>query len=180
MHSIAIAEWILALVMPRERATSIAGDLAETPRGPARFWSAVVRTAFAAIIHEMTAAPRQMIAMTAYSVLLSLTFAVCFDVVLSLGRRIPGTGWMGPFLGVGFLLLMPVIVGRMVARQSEGKELAAWTSIAIFACACWIAWGFAPKSFLADIGFLVVALPSPLHLTGMLIGMMSHRVRKLL
>lgn len=42
-----VAEWILSLTMPRERAQATVGDLMEAARGPVRFWMQIARTAVA-------------------------------------------------------------------------------------------------------------------------------------
>ena len=170
-----IGELILSLVMPRERSAAVVGDLLEASRGILRFWSVVVATVITTIVQEMVSS-RQAIAMTAYAVLLCLTYSTLFDALLTLSRLVR----LGLIPSFPFLLLMPIFVGRSVARLSDGKELAAWTAIAIFACTNWIAWKSVPESSLLDYRFFALALPSPIHLPGMLIGVLSPRIRKLL
>ncbi len=63
MHSAAVAEWILSLVAPPDRAASTVGDLVEeaSSRGTLWFWSCVLRTAGSHLWHDLTVSPLRML-----------------------------------------------------------------------------------------------------------------------
>src|ERR1035437_2113127 len=59
MHSVHIAEWILALVTTRDRAASTVGDLTEgaATRGVVWFWCGVLRTAASLLWRDVAEHP---------------------------------------------------------------------------------------------------------------------------
>jgi hypothetical protein len=55
MPSFVFAEWILSLIMPRERAAATVGDLVESASGPVDLWVCVVHTFFGSLFRQLLA-----------------------------------------------------------------------------------------------------------------------------
>src|SRR6202034_1360148 len=97
MRSIHLAEWILALVTSRDRASSTAGDLAEraAARGAVSFWFAVLRTLASLLWRDVTEKPARpaVLAFAGLAVLVAVAYlgaavngAVLFSSAHPLGR----------------------------------------------------------------------------------------------
>lgn len=125
MREAAFAEIVLSLVMPRDRASATAGDLVESSRGKLAFISALFRTTAGAALRQMS--------LGTFAKAIVLTFVLNYALralffgMLALGRGTTAA-WMGPIFGVLFLLLSPILIGRLVAGWMPGRELAVWIS----------------------------------------------------
>jgi hypothetical protein len=111
--------------MPRERAAATVGDLLGSMRVRFTFWPAVWRTAASAAFSQLSMGA----AATALSLLAITTIVsrwIFFAVLNWGGRTFPSLAWMGPILGVTFLLGMPLLIGRFVAGRMPGSEMAVW------------------------------------------------------
>jgi hypothetical protein len=146
MRSLHFAEWTLALVTSRGRATAIVGDLAEraTTRGVAWFWSAVLRTATSMLWHDIAGHPARVAGIVLRGLALDLGLAFLFGVlsfVIILAH--PGgvvTGLTGGDTGAFAVawklylraptLLFPLVVGRALAHWAPGREVAACVAFA--------------------------------------------------
>ena len=150
MRNARIAEWFLSLVTTPDRAAAAVGDLLEvhSPHGSVRFWVSVVATLCAHIWGDLAAHPIRMAGLAVQGILLQLLFSVAMAIGLALlygvisavalqvGARDPGllSGWWvnpAPWLVSGslvagwiFALVGSYLVGRILARQSPGHELA--------------------------------------------------------
>jgi hypothetical protein len=142
MLSIHRAEWILALVTSRNRASSTAGDLAEraAARGAVWFWLAVLRTAASLLWHDVTEKPARpaVLAFAGLAVLVAVDYlcaeldgAVFFIVSWRTGRplQLGSVGWIICFNAP--MLLTSLGIGRMMARWAQGREMAACLMYAI-------------------------------------------------
>ncbi len=103
-----VADAILALVLPRERAASVAGDLIEEAgvRGQRWFWTSVARTALSCLWHDLVAAPVALIA----SAVLAWFVYMGLSLVLVL---------------IGMVLVMPVWGAAYFLTHHTGLELLA-------------------------------------------------------
>ncbi|MDR3698270.1 MAG: hypothetical protein P4L56_01465 [Candidatus Sulfopaludibacter sp.] len=146
MHSIHIAERILAVVTSRDRAASIAGDLTEeaAARGAVWFWSGVIRTAASLLWREVADNPVRVcgVALVGFAgyIVLDLLFAglsgVAFFVVAYRSGhsfQLSSLPWRIWFLAP--VLLIPLATGRMLARFAPGREAAVCLGYAIAALA---------------------------------------------
>ena len=136
MHSIHIAEWILALVTTRDRAASTVGDLTEgaAARGAVWFWSGVLRTATSLLWRDVAEQPGRVTGLAflglAIYIGMELLFAslsgfVFFGASMVSGHspHLDSIGWKLWFIAP--VLVSSLFVGRLLARRARGRELAA-------------------------------------------------------
>ena len=173
MRKAAFAEIVLALVMPPERAAATAGDLLESSRGPLSFLIALARTALGAIFEQMSLGT----AAKAFFLTTGMNIAgrlLVGTTLVAAGRLVPGLAWMGPLVGISFLFVAPVIVGRLAAGWMPGREMAVWmTAVAVVLLA-------APLTLLSTFPWFIGAfLVTPAGLLPMLVGVLRARRRNL-
>jgi hypothetical protein len=128
-----LAEAILSLAAPRERAASILGDFLEDDPGALRFWFLVGRTAMAQTWSQMAAASEVLTGIVVRSMIAEsgLLLAACFLYVgllfvaisicrVSFHADVPD--WADASLQWALVnLLVPIWVGRWMARRYEGR-----------------------------------------------------------
>src|SRR6202789_226482 len=144
MHSVNIAEWILALVTTRDRAASTVGDLAEgaAARGVVWFWSGVLRTAASLLWRDIAGQPARLTGLAflglAVYIGIDLVFAglsgvAFFRAAVASGHplHLDSIGWKLWFTAP--VLVSSLLVGRMLAHWAPGRELAACVVYAILA-----------------------------------------------
>jgi hypothetical protein len=142
MHSVHIAEWILALVTTRDRAASTVGDLTEgaATRGVVWFWSAVLRTAASLLWLDVAEHPARVTGLAflglAVYIGIDLLFAGLSGVAFfraASGHPLhsDSIGWKLWFTAPA--LVSSLLIGRMLARWAPGRELAACVVYAILA-----------------------------------------------
>jgi hypothetical protein len=139
----AFAEWVLSLVMPRERAAAIVGDLAESALAPVAVWLAVLRAFFGSLFQQLLT-PAQMVSvagdMVWITLSLTLRYAVPFlfpililyVVVDAVPRLAPLGGLAGLFgaiMAIAITLVVPWKTGRIVAERNPGRELPAFVAM---------------------------------------------------
>jgi hypothetical protein len=142
MRSIYVAEWILALVTSRDRATSTVGDLAEgaPARGAVWFWFSVLRTAASLLWRDVAEKPARAVglAFLGMAILIAVDYLCAgldgvafFIVAYRTGRpfNLDSIGWIN-WLNAP-LLLTSLGIGRMLARWAPSRELAACLMYAI-------------------------------------------------
>ena len=149
MPRLMLAEWILSLVMPRERAAATVGDLMESASGPVYLWVLVVRTFFGSLVRQMFAPAQVAIVAKDFVVAaagLSARFALplLFPVVvlylaIEMRPQLAPVGGIavlfGVLLSIAITLVVPWKSGRMVAERHPGKELQAFVVICAAALA---------------------------------------------
>jgi len=141
MHSVNIAEWILALVTTRDRAASTVGDLTEAAatRGVVWFWSGVLRTAASLLWRDVAGQPARLTGLA----LLGLAIYIGMDLILAglsgvaffgaaiASLHLDSIGWKLWFTAP--MLVSSLLVGRMLAHWAPRRELAACVVYAILA-----------------------------------------------
>ena len=143
MHSAAIAEWILSLVAPPDRAASTVGDLVEeaSSRGTIWFWSCVLRTAGSHLWHDLNVSPLWMFGRGLWGVAASWVLSLLFMLLLSIWLQVDpdqfgqlvGTQRSpreDPMAVVAIGAVCSFLVGWEVGRRSAGRELPAALSVA--------------------------------------------------
>jgi hypothetical protein len=136
MHSVNIAEWILALVTTRDRAASTVGDLTEgaATRGVVWFWSGVLRTAASLLWRDVAENPARVIGLAflglAVYIGIDLVFAglsgvAFFWAAMASGHplHLDSIGWKLWFTTPA--LVSSLLIGRMLAHWAPRRELAA-------------------------------------------------------
>ena len=144
MHSVHIAEWILALVTTRDRAASTVGDLTEraATRGVAWFWCGVLRTAASLLWRDVAEHPARVTGLAflglAVYIGIDLLFAglsgvAFFWAAMAKGHplHLDSIGWKLWFTAP--VLVSSLLIGRMLARWAPRRELAACVVYAILA-----------------------------------------------
>jgi hypothetical protein len=144
MHSINIAEWILALVTTPDRAASTVGDLMESAatRGVAWFWSGVLRTAASLLWRDIAERPARVTGLAflglAVYIAIDLAFAALSGVAFLWAAMASGhppdlhaIGWKLWFITP--VLVSSLLIGRMLAHWAPRRELAACVVYAIVA-----------------------------------------------
>ena len=149
MSRLGIAEWILSLIMPRERAAATVGDLVESASGPLNLWVLVARTFFGSFFRQFFP-PAQMAIVakdfvgTAAGLSARYALRFLFPVVLLYLVISAWPQWtpagaiarlFGILLGFAIHLVVPWKTGRIVAERHSGKELPAFVVICIVALA---------------------------------------------
>ena len=139
-----LAEAILSLAAPRERAASIAGDFLEDALGAFRFWFLVGRTTTAQAWRQLAAEPkalagiviRGMMAECVYSLGACSVYLYVMVVLMGIHRvcfhtaKIPD--WGDSILQWSLLnLLVPFWVGRWIARRFGGRAASGSLALAI-------------------------------------------------
>ena len=133
MRSVSVAETLLSLVMPRERASATVGDLIEFPGGQFAFWRSVLSAAAGAAFRQLTFA--------------TMVEAVVLDIVFSAATILPYTallirtqpqGWLGKlaFYGIAPLSFIPAfLLARWLPNREVGGILSVFLGRAIFGLA---------------------------------------------
>src|SRR5262245_24699863 len=138
-----VAEWILSLVMPQERAAAAVGDLVESASGPVTLWCSVVRMFLASLFREVLGPAEMAIAakdfvLTAF--FLSASYArhflvpvlVLYAVIRTWPELAPVgsiAAFFGTLLSIAITVVVPWKTGRTVAERHPGKELPAFVAI---------------------------------------------------
>ena len=146
MRNTRLAEWILSLVLPPERAASAVGDWMEdsAKRGNVWFWSCVFRAATARLWNDLAENPVELvrvgfggyffglllvaaslILMIPIMILVMIPVAILAHFLPSLPHaqeifQIPGT-----LCGCAGLCVCEFQTGRWIARRAPGREMAA-------------------------------------------------------
>ena len=140
MPDLRVAEFLLSLVMPAERAAATVGDLAESSSGAVALWLAVMRTLLGAAFHQMRGEPMavgrgalyvQVVIMAAGAAigiaeLASITALESFETV----RRMSLT----PYIAAAEVLnalFVAFFVGRFMLRRYGPKAIAVWAGAMI-------------------------------------------------
>ncbi len=156
MDKTRIGEWILSLVLPPDRAASVAGDFAEdaVERGNVWFWSCVFRTVFAHIRNDLAARPAGMACLGLVgflrnqviflAIFLALSWTTHGDirytheglwsVLMTRGRSLPRHWTVRWQIELVLHLLQAAWLfqtGRWIARQVPGREGAACVAVAL-------------------------------------------------
>lgn len=134
MRKVALAEWILSLTVAADRAATTVGDLVEdaSTRGVVWFWSSVLWTALSHFWRDLNASPLRMIKLAlwgclAESVLGFLAITFWQSILNTWGPVVDNHTTMVPQWAYSLLgiIVVPLVVGWMVANLSHGRELAA-------------------------------------------------------
>jgi hypothetical protein len=174
MRRLVLAELLLSLVMPRDRAASVAGDFAEASHGALSFALVVLRTWFGAISHQLS--PGLFFRAAGAAILSMFVLRAAFGMLLvGGGRLLPGLVWMGPILAIASLFVLPIFAGYFVARLAPGCEIPAWVSLLALTAVGIVAFVVARPPQLW-VGLIV---PSPAGLLMMLLGVLAARRRYL-
>ena len=112
MRNAHVAQWILSLVCPPDRAASTIGDLIESGAGPARIWSVVGGQVLHAVPFALAAFFTQF-----------FIFGIQAGIVLRLIW--PGYAWGGGFAWYAGLtsLATQVLIGYGIARYGKARAL---------------------------------------------------------
>ena len=148
MRRAALAESILALVLPRERAAAIAGDLMEDAPGALGFWTAISGVAWGSVRRDLETFAVPMAAGAAVWWIAYGFLSVCYTFIGNLVVYFMGhhTGlellvdlpwpppppspesWIGPLFWWG---MIPYQIGASVARSWPGREVSAWAALIV-------------------------------------------------
>ena len=107
MRNAHVAQWILSLVCPPDRAASTIGDLIESGAGPARIWSVVGGQVLHAVPLALAAFFTQF-----------FIFGIQAGIVL---RYIPGYGFRW-YAGISCVATQ-VLIGYLIARYGNARAL---------------------------------------------------------
>jgi hypothetical protein len=132
MPKVAVAEWILSLVVAPDRAATTVGDLVEdaSTRRVVWFWSSVLWTALSHLWRDLSASPFRMVRLAFWGWLAQISLLSLIAVPLLLWQLIAEgplviPPWINSTLTIGLgIILLPFLVGWAVAHDSRGKELA--------------------------------------------------------
>jgi hypothetical protein len=143
MRSIHIAERILGLVTSRDRAASIAGDLAEeaATRGARWFWSGVTHTAASLVWRNLAESPARMTGLAFLGLALEIALSLLPIALIYLAAivvdqfELPGPPVFAGlrYLSYPLILVTPILIGRLLAYRAPGRELSACLAYAILA-----------------------------------------------
>src|SRR5262245_1064229 len=143
MPSFVLAEWILSLVMPRERAAAALGDLVESATGPVDLGVSVLDTFFVSLVRQLSAPaliPEVAKDFVLIAAELSTRYAIRFlfpvvvlYLVIDMLPQLAPVGNLAVFFGIllsiAITLVVPWKTGRMVAELHPGKELPAFVVV---------------------------------------------------
>jgi hypothetical protein len=153
MRNVHLAEWLLALVVSRENAASVAGDLLEEARtrGTVWFWFSLAGTVCSLLRRDLADNPIRMLRLAALGFVVQLALVVAAIVAFAfvtfaVGIAAMAVGlvspqhssppwWLdarsggpvvvaGTIFGYAAVLLSQFQVGRVLAKRSPGHELA--------------------------------------------------------
>jgi hypothetical protein len=145
-----LAERILSLVVMRDRAASIVGDLVEASPGGRTPWISVARIGVSLLWKDVSARPGRMLYLATGGIVMNLAFlaplgAAFFFLAIVLGllgallhRDV--TMAVDPLfacLVICAAVPAPFMTGRWMARRSQGKELAPCLALTILGFASW-------------------------------------------
>jgi hypothetical protein len=157
MRKAAVAEWLLSLVVPREAAASIAGDLVEDAarRGGIWFWSSVAGTLVRQTAKSLVHVPGPVLGLAGVSWFTYMTVGLLFTIASLIVARAAAfvTTVLADHTGLGLVVtspvsaaqmrvtleavslwaVTPIIVGATLARKARGFE---WP-LAVIVCASW-------------------------------------------
>jgi hypothetical protein len=146
MRETVLAEWILALTVPPDRAATTVGDLMEVARtrGPLWFWSSVVRTASRHFLQALCASPLRMFDLAVLGWLsemfplgVPLGFAWLSALFLSVALR-GATPTLAACAAVVGFVVIPFFAGRKTASRVPGQELPAAFAQSLLGTTIWI------------------------------------------
>ncbi len=179
MRKVALSEVILSLVMPRDRAAATAGDFAESSRDTLTLVWSLASTLCAAAVSQVS--PSLFAKSAGLAVLLMWSLRGVFVSSLITAERIlPKLSWLGTLLGVEFLLFGPVLVGFLMGRWVQGRELATWLGVALFVAFTTVIWfSVGPARMPVVLGALLETI-SPAALLPLLLGFLLARRESLL
>ncbi|HTM18458.1 MAG TPA: hypothetical protein VL135_16215 [Terracidiphilus sp.] len=142
MPRVALAEWILSLTLAPDRATTTVGDLIEdaSTRGVLWFWSSVLRTTLSHLLRDLGAYPLRIARLALWGLLMEGVLGILHilpviavwqwildhwgPIVDNQTTEVPQ--WGASILSIVFgVVIIPFLVGWMVADRSGGRELAA-------------------------------------------------------
>jgi hypothetical protein len=147
MRSAAIAEWVLSLVMPQERASATAGDLVESSRGAFGLTVAVLRVLAAKLGRQVSRSPSRAVV----GVLQYLRFCFAYSIpmiygLLFLSRCLwpleTPSDLIREVARVNYALLpcstvAAFHIGIRIARRMPGEELLAWLAMSLLSVTWW-------------------------------------------
>ncbi|MEP7354680.1 MAG: hypothetical protein ABI824_15740 [Acidobacteriota bacterium] len=142
MQKANIAEWILSLAMPPDRAHSSVGDLMEEGESRSRpwFWFSVVQATSTQVFREITGSPWDMLKLYLWgwwagialigTVLLPTTWLldpIAWKLGFACGdsQCWPVVDWGNPWLKRPLEIATVFIAGWLMANRSKGRELSA-------------------------------------------------------
>jgi hypothetical protein len=179
MPSARVAEWVLAQVLPPDRAASTVGDwLEDAPeRGPVWFWSCVLRTVLSRISSDFTESPGFMVGLALRGWLYSfwLVLGTCFGLALGIfilaaaaiqldwhpsWPAHPSAQILGALIAQVWIGWLEFKTGRWIAHRAPGREFAA----GIAACLFPMAFPVASSFMLAEINQFAANRPVPILL----------------
>lgn len=143
MRKADIAEAILSLAAPRERAGSILGDFLEDDPGALRFWYLVGRTAAAQAWRQLAAEPKALARLVIRSIIAEfgyvLAACIAYELLLYIAISVLYVSFHSdvPEWGKAMLqwsqvnLSVPFCVGRWMARRYDGRVASGAVALAI-------------------------------------------------
>ncbi len=155
MDSGRLAEWILSLVLPPDRAASVVGDWIEdaSARGSLWFWACVVRTVTARITKDIADSPFYLTGLAIRGCLLNLWGMACCLIGFMV-LMIPAfvlTGWLAPtswvkalgiLVGEAAVLVAAFQTGRWLAKRAPDREAAVCVAMLVVQPMLYLAAGF--------------------------------------
>jgi hypothetical protein len=120
-----VAEWILELVVPHDRAASTVGDLMEEAgaRGASWFWVNIAGTFASALWGQFQAEPWRVAGLG----FLGLAFAIAasLPIIFVESKIIPLPSWQWQAAQHANSIIVSLLTGIWVARLAKGRELSA-------------------------------------------------------
>jgi hypothetical protein len=138
-NAAAVAEWILSLVTTQERASATVGDCLEGTRGTVSFWRFILRTAISTCARDTWDSRWRLCRLSVWALVpRALLVAILLHAPMMLINYLGGAAyftltpareyWLEAAVITG---IVPFIMGRIVARRSDGREIAAALTFAI-------------------------------------------------
>jgi len=124
-----VAEFVLSLALPAERAAAVTGDFIEEfeGRGGFWFWSSVVRTVAARVVSDFVRRPFSMFAIGIAGCLLIIVPALVF--AFSLSPLSAGHPWVANWIFLPVILAWYVRCGMWLGRYRPKSALASCVSV---------------------------------------------------
>jgi hypothetical protein len=177
-----VAEWVLAQVLPPDRAASTVGDWMEDAeaRGPVWFWSCVFRIVLSRIWSDFAESPGFLVGLALRGCLYSLWLVVGTICILVAGAFLiafvaiqldwhpswpanPSAQILGALITQVWIGWIEFKTGRWIAHRAPGREFAS----GIAACLAPVAFPMASSFMLAEIkspDFTPILLPREIFL----------------